>query len=146
MRIAATFGLVAVVSASAGAAAQHLTSFLAPVSPVPRAVQPLIPTVVQQSADATQDPVVRHVTRGPIPVEENPYGPVPGLSGRLAEIAGHESGLADAPGNTSYRRVAGARPHIASNPYFYSSSDDGLEHKADPGLARMDISQNPYAF
>lgn len=144
MRIALTFGFVAVISASAGAAAQHLTEYLAPVPQAPEIVVTSLPTVLEAPRQSATH-VRRAPTRAPVAVESNPYGPVPEMTGRLGEIAGHESGLADPEGDTTYRRVAGPRPHIASNPYFYSDVDDGLEHKADPSLGAMIISSNPYA-
>lgn len=143
MRTILTFGFVAVVSASAGAAAQHLRVFESPpLAVAPPLAAPLVPTVVPQSATS-----VRATTRvrAVVPIEDNPYALVGQTDGRLGEIAGSESGMLDRIGDTSYRRVAGPRPHIASNPYFVSDVDDGIDHKPDPSLGTMAIDQNPYA-
>jgi hypothetical protein len=140
MRIVLTFGLVAAVSAGAGAAAQHIRTFTPSAPMAPPLAAPLVPSVPRQ---VTAPVPARARTR--MPVEKNPYGPTPSTDGRLGEIAGHESGLLEAGGESSYRRVAGPRPHIASNPYYFSDVDDGQDREADPTLGAMSLDENPYA-
>jgi hypothetical protein len=137
MRLVLTFGFVAVVSAGAGAAAQHLGTLSPPVPLAPPLASPLIPVVPRQ---VTTSVPARSRSRALMPVEKNPYGP---SEGRLGEIAGHESGLLET-GTSSYQRIAGPRPHIASNPYYFSDVDDGQEHAVDPALSPMHLDDNPY--